>query len=80
MAPEDSAPLAIGLMRNAETDLLAVGWRLPLGECLSPVEPTARPLLELALSASAQYRELSTVPWHASSRPEAVDFGPDCGG
>jgi len=30
------------------------------------------------LSTSARYREPSTVPWHVSSLPEAVDFGPDC--
>src|SRR5271157_6372485 len=75
MAPEDSSPPATDLMRNAETDWLAMGWPLRLAACLFPVQPIARPPLVLALSASAQCRERSTVPEHASSLPEAVDFG-----
>src|ERR1700730_17025334 len=78
MAHEDSAPPAIDLRHSAETDWPAVGCPLPLGECPSPVEPTARPLLAQALSASARCRERSTVPEHVSSLPEAVRLGKGC--
>src|SRR5215469_10467571 len=62
MAPEDSAPPAIDLTHNARTDSPAVGWLLHLEECPSHAEPTARPPLALALSASARCRERSTPP------------------
>src|SRR5260370_7208738 len=76
MGAEGWSAVAIDLMRNAETDWPAVGWRLPLGKCPSPAEPAAHSLLALALSASARYRERSTVPGHVSSLPEALDFCP----